>query len=403
MSIPSDRIEDKSFDRRLRRFYGRHPILVSVAVPLVPVILTLVVAIFNPPTFAEAFRRGFGTPIDGHATWRVIFILLMAALFVVTQYMRIRGQVDERVEERDQQDKLIRALAVLPRVEFMFELSPETYDSIDDLLCVYNDRLYQRDFDEWGAAKANEELANVAKELRAVLWSLASMAENYGVTKSHGQRDLRYGASLMLYVPNEDFEVLDVVYKSPASDPGEEGCLRFVEGDFRLEQLRGLLVLSDDLLLSDSDAPDAKPRASNQSKYPRLALPVREVAAEYQLFGGPQAIDRVRAEWVSDIRAYLEEDSAYAAHVQEQLTDYFVEGGAGEAIRGLLSVPVGTREDPIAVVSFDADIANFLGDRSDHYEVFVSLVRPALVLMRPAVKYYRALKKHAFGRAEHST
>ncbi len=395
MILQSHRLRQvvRSIDRRLRQFYGRHPLLVSFAVPLVPVVLTLVVAIFDPPTFAEGFRRGIGWPVDLDATWRVAFIIVMAALFILTQYMRLRGQVDERVEERDQQDKLIRALAVLPRVEFMFELSPETYDSIDDLLCVYNDRLYARDFANWSADHASEKLNIVARELRSVLWSLASLAENYGITRSYGQTDPRYGTSLMLYVQKNDFTTLDSAYTTPVGEDGG-GCLRFVEDDFSLQQLRGLLVLDDQLLLTDSDDPKAKPNASTQSKYPRLSLPVRDVANEYQLFGGPQAIDRVSAEWILDVRNRLKGRSPFGAHVHQQLEIYFAEGGDGEAIRGLLSMAVGTKEDPLAVVNFDADIVNFLGDRDDHYAVFVSLIRPALVLMRPAVKYYRALKGH---------
>lgn len=382
------------FDYWLRGFYSKHPIYISLAVPLVPVILTIVVAMYDPPSFVSAFSFSSERAWSLDAAWRVVFIIVMSLLFIATQYMRIRGERDKQEDERDEQDKLIRALAVLPRVEFMFELSPDTYDSVDFLLSTYSDSLSEPSYSKWNLERTTDELSKVAKDLRAVVWSLASLAESYGMSKFSGNSNLRYGASLMMYVKQDELHTVDVEHKTKFEADGI-GRLRFLEDDMTVDQLKGLLVLSDDLLVNDSDAPDAKPNAAKTPSYPTLALPVRKVESKYQLLGAPLAIDSAQACWFMNIRTYIESSSEQGPHVMSQMQEYFSDHGDGKSIRSLLSIPVGPKSDPMAVVSFDAEVVEFLGDRDDHYQVFTSLIRPALVLMRPTVKYYQELKKHA--------
>ena len=78
----------------------------------------------------------------------------------------------------------------------------------------------------------------------------------------------------------------------------------------------------------------------------------------------------------------------FSGIVLDKLRAYFRKGGEGDCISSLLSMRIGTGDKPLGVINFDADIENFLGDRSVHYETFSAFIRPSVVLLRPALRRY---------------
>ena len=324
-------------------------------------------------------------------------MLVFGTLFIITQYVRVRGEGDKRKRELDEQDKQIRAYAVLPSIDFMFKLKSEPFDAIDRAMDPFHGGPALPNVADLSEAELNAESDTVSEALRLALISFSSLAESFGAPRRTSKQSVRYGASIMLMINPRDIKALPVELRS-TTDELEQGKLRFLDSATSLDKLRGLLILNDDLLLRDP-INEAEVRAATEGKapYPELALPVRR-PGRYEdkspdtsmiLPGGPLAVLGNVARYIPDTRAFVaSEDMLYGSEVNRKLKEYFCEGGGGENIHSLLSMRIGTSGTPLGVVNFDANIPNFLGDRPDHYDVFSAFLRPTVALLRPAVARY---------------
>ena len=228
---------------------------------------------------------------------RVVFVLSLGLAFIITQYVRVRGEGDRRRAELDEQDRQVRAYAVLPSLEFMFNLKSRPFNIIERAMAPFGLDATPIDLDTIDAKTLNDELDNVSAALRIALAALVDLAKAYGHPRRLRQGSVRYGGSIMLLIPKASIPTLPESFRTT---PEFGGKLRFLDPEVDAHKLDGILILNEDLLLQQSSDEDAtRTRTTGRPPYPELALPVRRPSVQHAdgskdtsmvLPGGPHAI-----------------------------------------------------------------------------------------------------------------
>jgi hypothetical protein len=216
--------------------------------------------------------------------------------------------------------------------------------------------------------------------IRALLGGIATLAFAYDDQPSGESKSAIYSANVMLFVkPNVTSEPFDATVSK---------ALRFVAPDTDLRQLRGVLLLRQDLSVNAS-VDGVRP----ESAVPAIALPVpvtvRRGSRLALLPGAPNAFaGELEVDGYSDSRTlhqWCAEKGDFAPSVQEQIKTYF-DGGDGKQICSFISRRlVSDRGEPIGVLNLHADRTNILGPAVERREVFQAMLTPFFTELSHAV------------------
>lgn len=383
----------RKVDDWLRKVYTKRPIRFSLAAAILPVAITVGVAMMGPSELVGYLRICYsGCYFSWTGAWKVGLLGLLLLAFVLVQYTRIREDRFDAFQYRMNQSEQLQGLAVMPNLGFLLRTGTDHQDLIAQAISKYFDRHRTIDLATASEQIVRKELKAVTADLQLALRSLAALARQYGMTAQSPVYDARYGASIMLIVPKTDIPHLPKRFRTEFA---EQGLLHFAGDRPDILRLDGILILTKDLI-SDAQldgAPDVpKEQVPTKPPYPELSLPVRFEPSKIILPGAPEAIANGQVSLHLDTAQMVAEYGArFSEPTRRELERYFGHNGGGGSVKSFISLRIGTEQAPLGVLSFDADITAFLGDKSTHYTTFATIMLPLLYVLRPAVGWYTRL------------